>query len=115
LPAPAATLALAPSAASPSPPPTGDAAYVELVSVLGGPPNGRASATARTHPGAACTIAYRTPAGTSSVAQGLFPKTADASGSVSWSWQIGSGTRPGTGTVVVTCDGQSARAPIRIG
>jgi hypothetical protein len=39
---------------------------------------------------------------------------ADASGAVSWTWEIGPSTRPGPGSVVVTCNGTSARSPIEI-
>ena len=88
---------------------------VQLRSVAGGRPGGRASVVAQTTPGASCSISYRTPAGTSSTAQGLTRKTADGNGVVSWTWEIGTSTRPGTGTVVVTCNGASARSSIQIG
>jgi len=88
---------------------------VQLSSVAGGRPGGRASVVAQTTPGASCSISYRTPAGTSSTAQGLTPKTADGNGVVSWTWEIGTSIRPGTGTVVVTCNGASARSSIQIG
>ncbi len=88
---------------------------VQLSSVAGGRPGGRASVVAQTTPGASCSISYRTPAGTSSTAQGLTPKTADGNGAVSWTWEIGPSTRPGTGAVVVTCNGASARSSIQIG
>ncbi len=88
---------------------------VQLSSVAGGRPGGRASVVAQTTPGASCSISYLTPAGTSSTAQGLTPKTADGNGVVSWTWEIGTSTRPGTGTVVVTCNGASARSSIQIG
>lgn len=73
-----------------------------------------ASLTARTQAGAHCDIAYQTPAGTHSRARGLVPATADATGSVSWSWMIGTATRSGTGTVRVTCDGASQTVSIVI-
>jgi micrococcal nuclease len=85
-----------------------------LVEVVGGPPRSTARVVARTSPSAQCSISYRTPAGTPSTAQGLIPKTADSTGQVSWSWVIGSSTRPGIGRVTVTCDGISASAPITI-
>jgi hypothetical protein len=88
---------------------------VQITSVTGARPGGRATLAARTTPGAVCSIAYRTPAGTASVAQGLTNRTADASGVVSWFWEIGPSTRPGTGSVVVTCGGGSARSAIQIG
>ena len=107
------TLAPAPApapAAQPAP-----ATGVQITSVAGARPGGRATLAARTTPGASCSIAYRTPAGTSSAAQGLTAKTADANGVVAWFWEIGPSTRPGTGSVVVTCNGVSARSPLQIG
>lgn len=88
---------------------------VVFISVVGGRPGGRASAEIRTTPSGSCTIRYTTPAGTVSSAQGLTPKSANAVGIVSWSWVIGSNTRAGFGTVVVTCAGQSATARITVG
>ena len=101
-----------PLAPAPQPAPASD---VQITSVAGSGPGGRATVVAQTMPGASCSIAYRTPAGTSSTAQGLGSKIADASGTASWTWEIGPSTRPGTGTVVVTCNGASARTPIEIG
>jgi hypothetical protein len=99
---------------APAPRP-GPATSVEITSIAGARPGGRASVAVQTTPGASCSIAYRTPAGTLSTAQGLGTKAADANGMVSWSWNIGPSTRPGTGTVVVTCNGASASSPIQIG
>lgn len=111
-----------PSAPPPPPPapppesvPPASTGGVTFTSVVGGPPGGHASASVSTAPGANCTISYVTPAGTHSTAQGLIPKTADATGSVSWTWNIGGNTRPGTGTVTVTCGSVSASAAITIG
>jgi hypothetical protein len=89
-------------------------APVEFVSVTGGPPGGRASVTVRTLPGTLCDIEYITPAGTRSQASGLGPKPADGNGLVSWSWNIGSSTRPGNGTVAVSCGATTVSAPIEI-
>jgi hypothetical protein len=94
---------------------SGQSGAAEIVSVTGAAPGGRASVTAQAPPGSTCSLAYTTPAGTSSRAQGLGTKTADASGTVSWSWEIGPSTRPGTGTVVVNCDGADVRSSIAIG
>jgi hypothetical protein len=44
----------------------------------------------------------------------MTPRSADANGTVTWTWDIGPTTRPGTGSVVVTCAGGSARSPIQI-
>ena len=104
----------APGAPVTTPPPSQQTG-VTFVSVVGGPPGGTASVTVQTSPGAQCSITYVTPAGTVSQAQGLEQKTADASGQVSWQWKIGSNTRPGTGTVTVTCNGVQASTSIQIG
>jgi micrococcal nuclease len=88
---------------------------VQITSVTGARPGGLATVVASTTPSASCTIAYRTPAGTNSTAQGLTPRTADSSGTVAWTWSIGPSTQPGTGGVVVTCDGSTARSSIQIG
>jgi len=111
--APAATPTPLTSSASPAA--TTVTSGIVFVSVSGGPPGGTALVVVQTRPGAHCTIQYRTPAGTASQAQGLMPRDAGADGRVSWSWKIGSSTRPGTGTVTVTCDGVSASHPITIG
>jgi hypothetical protein len=106
--------ATAVSTAAPAPQP-GPAGGVEITSVSGGRPGGRASVSVQTTPGASCSISYRTPAGTPSTAQGLTPRVADSSGVVTWTWDIGISTRPGTGTVTVTCNGASTSSPIQIG
>jgi hypothetical protein len=50
-----------------------------------------------------------------SVAQSLSSAVADSSGRASWSWVIGGRTKPGTGTVTVTCSGERISSPITIG
>ena len=102
-----------PTTAAPVPP-AGTAA-VTITSVTGGSPGGTASVSVQTAPGASCSIVYRTPAGTKSTAAGLGGQTADSTGAASWSWKIGSSTKPGNGTVTVTCGGASASSPITIG
>jgi len=103
------------AAPAPLPQPAPASGGVQIISMSGAAPGGRASITARTTAGAACSITYRTPAGTSSTAQGLTARTADSSGGVAWTWSIGPSTPSGAGSVVVTCDGASDRAPIQIG
>ena len=74
-------------------------------------------ATATIHgaaPGATCSIAYTTPAGTISSAAGLDPATAAADGTAIWTWTIGGSTNPGTGAVSVTCGDLHATASIVI-
>jgi micrococcal nuclease len=59
-----------------------------------------ATLTAKTLPGASCTIAvyYKS----KSSAAGLTPKAADGNGDVSWTWKVGASTTPGTWRIVVT-------------
>lgn len=87
---------------------------VTFTTVQGGAPGGVASVAVQTWPNASCTIDYWTPHGTHSVAAGLVPETANASGSATWSWYIGGNTYPGTGTVTVACNGTSTSTPITI-
>jgi hypothetical protein len=119
-PVPAQPAAPPPDTSAPPPPPPDNpppssVSGVTFVSVVGAAPGGVASATVQTSGGASCSISYVTPAGTKSTAQGLYTKTAGADGTASWSWNIGGNTRPGTGTLLVTCDGASASAAITIG
>jgi hypothetical protein len=111
----AATVAPPPPPPPPPAAPPVTTAGVTFTSVVGGPPGGVASVTVQTSGGASCSIVYVTPAGTTSSAQGLVPKTAGPDGIVSWTWNIGSRTKPGIGTVTVTCGAASASTPITIG
>jgi hypothetical protein len=105
-----------PTPVPPAPPtPTVTTPTTSFVSLVGGRPGGTARAVVQALPGASCSIVYVTPAGTVSQAQGLVNKTGDKAGRVEWSWIIGTATRPGTGTVTVTCNGSTARSPIQIG
>jgi hypothetical protein len=61
-----------------------------------------ATLTVLTQPNSNCTIAVYLPSGNKSGASGLGPKTASASGVVTWSWLVGGNTGPGTGTIYVT-------------
>jgi hypothetical protein len=107
--------------AQPTAPPMGGtaplapSAGVAFTSVVGAGPGGVASATVRTAPRLPCSIAYMTPAGTTSRAQGLGTQIADADGVASWRWNIGTSTRPGVGTLTITCGGTSVSASITIG
>lgn len=112
----------APSSAPPAaatalqPVPLPSSGEVNLVSVSGGGIGGTATLVVQAPPGASCTITYTTPAGTLSTAAGLVPRTANTSGQVSWTWTIGSSTRPGMGSVTVSClPGGSVTTPITIG
>ena len=102
-------------APTPLPTPTSATQGVTFTSVVTASPGSSASVAVQTTPGAACSIEFITPAGAASSDQGLIDKRADSSGSVSWSWRIGSRSSPGIGTVRVTCDGVQATANISIG
>ncbi len=73
-----------------------------------------ASLTVKTAPKANCSIrvVYKT---TVSKAAGLEPKQANAAGTVSWTWRVGTSTAKGTWPITVSCVGQgSARTTITI-
>jgi|GEM_PF-469970 len=95
--------------------PPSSSTTLRFISVQGAAPGGEASVTVQNSAGMSCSIAYVTPAGTTSTAQGLEAKNTDADGLASWTWRIGGGTNPGVGTVTVTCGGESASATITIG
>jgi hypothetical protein len=49
-----------------------------------------------------------------SKAKGLYAKTSDSRGYVSWSWIVGSRTTPGTYTVHITLGGRSVNAHLHV-
>ncbi|MED1201792.1 hypothetical protein [Heyndrickxia acidicola] len=49
-----------------------------------------------------------------SKAKGLYAKTSDSSGYVSWSWIVGSRTRPGTYIVHIILGGRSVNAHLHV-
>ena len=61
-----------------------------------------ATLTAKTVPGAACTIVVLYKSGPSR-ARGLVPQDANSRGQVSWTWRVGSNTTPGRWPVIVRC------------
>jgi len=65
-------------------------------------PGGTATAKVKTASGAKCTIEVEYKSGPSTAA-GLGPKTAKATGSVSWSWNVGFNTSNGKWPVTVSC------------
>jgi len=71
-------------------------------------PGANATLVAKTAPGANCTITVYYKSGPSK-AQGLTPKDADANGSVSWTWKVGTNTTPGTWRIVVTASKNGQR------
>jgi len=96
---------VAPPASSPVSPAssiTQQALTLTITSVTS-PVNAGASATltAKTSPGAQCTITVYYKSGRST-ASGLYPKEADSQGNVSWSWKVGTRTTPGSWRIVVT-------------
>jgi len=75
------------------------------VAIVSLPPAGQgsiATATVHTAAHANCTIEVEYKSGPSTAA-GLYPKTASASGAVSWNWVVGTRTTPGDWPVTVTC------------
>jgi hypothetical protein len=70
-----------------------------------------ATMVALTSPGATCGASVTYASGTVSTAAGLQTHpVADSAGSVSWTWKVGTSTKPGTSTASVTCQlgGESA-------
>jgi hypothetical protein len=67
-------------------------------------PGANATLTAATSPGATCGASVTYGSGTVSSAAGLKAQpVAGSSGSVSWTWKVGSSTKAGTSTAEVTC------------
>ena len=92
----------------------GQEKQIIFVKVKHGKPNGTASVTVKAWPNAKCSIVYHTPSGVVSHASGLQDENTDADGKVTWTWNIGRTTKTGTGSVTVTCEGQSATSEIKI-
>jgi len=69
--------------------------------------NANARVSAQTAPGAQCSVTVIYKSGPSE-AQGLYPKTADSQGNVSWTWKVGGNTTRGSWPVHITCNGASA-------
>lgn len=98
--------------ATPTIPTTG---RVILASVQGAAPGQIANVIAQTGANAFCSIVYITPSGQGSSGPGLENKNANNSGIVYWSWRISPDTKPGIGSITVTCNGVSASRAITIG
>ena len=74
---------------------------IEIISVTSPvSPGSNATLVAQTTPGANCDIDVYYKSG-ASTAQGLYPKVADNSGRVSWTWKVGTRTTPGSWGIVV--------------
>lgn len=85
-----------------NPPPAPVSGGIQIISLTSPiDPGAEATLTAKTVPGASCTITVYHKSGPSE-AQGLEPKTAGANGMVSWTWKVGASTTPGTWRIVVT-------------
>jgi len=88
---------------------------VSILAVNGGTLGKNASVTIQTSPLVECRIVYRVPSGTTSTAKGLENRTSDENGRITWTWLIGQNTKPGKGSVSVTCGDSTETAPITIG
>jgi formylglycine-generating enzyme required for sulfatase activity len=75
---------------------------------------GTASAKIQTQPGIECALAFFLPSGTKSDAGGLGPRTADANGYCSWTWDIAHNVSTGNGSVTIIVGGESKTYPIKI-
>ena len=64
--------------------------------------NARASVTIKTTTGAECGIDVQYPSG-SSTADGLEPKTTNASGAITWKWVVAGDVKKGGVPIVITC------------
>jgi hypothetical protein len=111
---PSAPAATAKPAATPRPitAPASGAITVAITSLTSPISRGStATVAAKTAAGAACAVVVQYKSGPSS-ASGLGPKDASSSGTVSWSWTVGSRTTLGSWPVTVTCTngGKSASA-----
>ena len=101
----AGTAATAQPAATPRPTTSAASGAITVAITSLTSPIGRgstATVAAKTAAGAACTVVVQYKSGPSS-ASGLGPKNANASGTVSWSWTVGSRTTPGSWPVTVRC------------
>jgi len=75
---------------------------LEIVSVTSPvSPGANATLVAKATPGAQCDITVYYKSGPST-AQGLYPKTVDTNGNISWTWKVGTRTTPGSWRIVVT-------------
>lgn len=107
--------ATAPLPAGPTPHPTpksGPAASVRITGLTSPISRGAfATLVARTKAGVTCSITVEYSSGPSKAA-GLGPKIASASGSVTWTWKVGSRTTLGSWPVTVACGSASAHVAL---
>ena len=107
VPTPTPTPTPSPETIAPPPEPEPEQAEIELVDLTSPIGHGSdATITVRGQPDTAydITVYYKSGAST---AKGLYEKTSDASGLVSWTWRVGSRTTPGTWAIVIRGGGLS--------
>jgi hypothetical protein len=92
------------------------ATRMRIVSIRPDPlrPGARATLTASTSPGALCVITVRYPSGRVSTARDLVQRAAGPDGEMSWTWNVGTTTKPGIGTASVTCGGLTDQASFTV-
>lgn len=76
-------------------------------------PGEYASITIHTAPGASGSIEVDYKSGPSH-AQGLYPQTADRNGDITWTWDVGRHTTPGSWPVVITAGGKTIRTYVHV-
>jgi micrococcal nuclease len=99
-----------PATSTPIQPPATPSESVTIKSVTSpASPGTDATLMAQTSPSSDCTIVVEYKSGPSH-AQGLYEHNADASGSIGWTWFVGTNTTSGTWPINVSCslNGQSA-------
>jgi hypothetical protein len=108
-PLPTAAVTAPPKTAPPATPIVTSPPVASLSVYITSPPasvshGANATLVAVTSPGATCSASVTYASGTVSTAAGLQTQpVAGSSGSVSWTWKVGSSTKPGTSTAEVTC------------
>ena len=101
-------------ATRPPAPPLAPAARVAFVNApLTASPGQATTLIVRTTANSPCTIVVNYKSGPSH-AQGLFAKSADGAGNVSWTWIVGTRTTPGQWTIYVTCGSASNQTYIHV-
>ena len=102
IPTPLKSTSISTSTPTPSPTQQSNALPLQITSVTTPVSQGaEATLIAQTEPKAECNISVYYKSG-KSTASGLFPKTADSSGRVSWTWKVGTKTTPGSWKIIVT-------------
>jgi hypothetical protein len=88
---------------------------LSILSVTGAKPGEAASVSIQGPPNTQCTLAFIAPPGSKTVGLSLDPKTADASGHVTWTWKVDPGAATGPGAVTAKCGGAVVSSSITIG